>query len=143
MKVKQISIFLENKSGRLATVTKVLGENSINIRALSTADTADFGILRLIVDDPEKASAILKEHDFTVSVTDIIAVQMADEPGGLAGVLKALEDLGVNIEYMYAFVGRNDADAVVVFRVEEIDRAIEQLQKAGVKLLKEKEVYDF
>lgn len=143
MKVKQISVFLENKSGRLATVTRVLGENNINIRALSIADTTDFGILRLIVDNPEQAWVILKENDFTVSNTDIIAVQMADQPGGLAGILKVLDNIKINIEYMYAFVGRSDADAVVVFRVEEIDRAIELLQKAGVKLLAAKEVYDF
>lgn len=143
MKVKQISIFLENKSGRLAKVTKVLGDNQINIRALSIADTTDFGILRLIVDYPEKACAILKENGFTVSTTDTIAVEMSDHPGGLAGILKVLDDIKINIEYMYAFVGRSNADAVVVFRVEEIDRAIELLQKKGVKLLTAQEVYTF
>ncbi len=143
MKVKQLSVFLENKSGRLATVTKVLGDHQINIRALSIADTTDFGILRLIVDQPDKASQVLKENDFTVSETDVIAVQMSDKPGGLAAVLKVLEDIKINIEYMYAFVGRTDADAVVVFRVEDIDRAVELLQKAGVKLLCAEEVYAF
>jgi hypothetical protein len=143
MKVKQISVFLENKSGRLATVTKVLGENEINIRALSIADTTDFGILRLIVNEPEQARRVLKENDFTVSETEIIAVAVADEPGGLGRVLDILNRVGVNIEYMYAFVGRSCDDAVVVFRVEEIDRAIELLSQSGVKLLEAKEVYAF
>jgi hypothetical protein len=141
MKVKQISVFLENKSGRLATVTKVLGENGINIRALSIADTTDFGILRLIVNDPDRASQVLKTNDFTISETEIIAVKISDQPGGLARVLKVLDDISINIEYMYAFVGRSGADAVVVFRVEEIDRAIELLQQTGITLLSVKEVY--
>ncbi|HYH04228.1 MAG TPA: ACT domain-containing protein [Bacillota bacterium] len=143
MKVKQISVFLENKSGRLATTTKVLGENGINIRALSIADTTDFGILRLIVSDPEKAIRVLKENDFTVSETEIIAVNVSDEPGGLAKVLGLLDQVGVNIEYMYAFVGKSAGDAVVVFRLEDIDRAIELLLKAGVKVMQAKEVYAF
>ncbi len=141
MKVKQISVFLENKSGRLAEVTKVLGDNNINIRALSIADTTDFGILRLIVNSPEKAWQVLKEHDFTVSETEIIAVQVPDEPGGLAGILNIFENNKINIEYMYAFVGKSGKDAVVVFRVENIDRAIELLQQTGVSLLSGKEVY--
>ncbi len=142
MKVKQISIFLENQSGRLARVTKTLGDNDINIRALSIADTTDFGILRLIVSDPEKAWRILKEQEYTVSMTEIIAVQVPDHPGGLAAILQTLDDCGINIEYMYAFVGRSDNDAVVVFRVEHIDRAIELLQLHNVKLLSGKEVYN-
>lgn len=141
MKVKQISIFLENKSGRLAKVIKTLGENNINIRALSIADTTDFGVLRLIVNDPDRASKILKEQDFTVSTTEIIAVQVPDKPGGLAGILQILEDSKINIEYMYAFVEKSGTDAVVVFRVEHIDRAIEILKQSGVSLLSEKAVY--
>ena len=141
MKVKQISIFLENKSGRLAKVTKTLGDSGINIRALSIADTTDFGILRLIVSDPEKAWKVLKEQEFTVSETEIIAVRVPDHPGGLSGIMQILDDAKINIEYMYAFVGRSGNDAVVVFRVEQIDRAIELLQKTGVKLLSGKEVY--
>lgn len=141
MKVKQISVFLENKSGRLAKVTKVLGDNNINIRALSIADTTDFGILRLIVNNPEKAWQVLKAEEFTVSETEIIAVQVPDHPGGLAGILQILEDSKINIEYMYAFVGKSGADAVVVFRVEDIDRAITLLQQKGIRLLSGKEVY--
>lgn len=143
MKVKQISIFLENKSGRLADVTKVLGDNDINIRALSIADTADFGILRLIVNSPEKAWEVLKEQGFTVSETEIIAVRIPDQPGGLAGILTILENNRINIEYMYAFVGKSGTDAVVVIRVENIDRAIELLQKEGISLLSGKEIYEF
>lgn len=141
MKVKQISIFLENKSGRLAKVTKVLGENNINIRALSIADTTDFGVLRLIVNDPDKAWKILKEQDFTVSATETIAVQIPDQPGGLAGIMQILDESKINIEYMYAFVGKSGTNAVVVFRVEQIDRAIEILQQAGISLLSGKDVY--
>ncbi|HOJ76915.1 MAG TPA: ACT domain-containing protein [Bacillota bacterium] len=143
MKVKQISVFLENKSGRLATVTKVLGENNINIRALSIADTTDFGILRLIVNDPDKAWQVLKEHNFTVSETEIIAVQVNDKPGGLAAILQKLDDNKINIEYMYAFVGKSGEDAVVVFRVEDIDRAIKLLQDNEVTLLSGKDIYTF
>jgi hypothetical protein len=143
MKVKQISIFLENKSGRLAGVTKTLSDNDINIRALSIADTSDFGILRIIVNDPEKAVNILKAKDFTVSETNIIAIQIPDHPGGLAGVLQILDNCKINIEYMYAFVGRSDANAVVVFRVEDIDRAITLLQQQGITLLSGAQVYSF
>lgn len=141
MKVKQISIFLENKSGRLAEVTNVLGNNNINIRAMSIADTTDFGILRLIVNSPEKACQVLKEQGFTVSETEIIVVQVPDEPRGLAGILNIFENNKINIEYMYAFVGKSGTDAVVVFRVENIDRAIELLQQTRVSLLSGKEVY--
>lgn len=143
MKVKQISVFLENKSGRLAHVTQELGKHGINIRALSIADTTDFGILRLIVSEPEKAWQILKEAEYTVSETEIIAVQVPDKPGGLGEILQILENLKINIEYMYAFVGKSGGDAVVVFRVEKIDYAIESLQKVGIKLLTGNEVYVF
>ncbi|HEX3043571.1 MAG TPA: ACT domain-containing protein [Bacillota bacterium] len=137
MKIKQISVFLENKSGRLAKVTKLLGDNGINIRALSIADTSDFGILRLIVNDPDKALQILKTGDFTVSETDIIAVQVPDQPGGLAKILALLDSHKLNIEYMYAFVGKSGANAVVVFRVENPDRSLAILQQEGVALLEE------
>ncbi len=143
MKVKQISIFLENKSGRLAMVTKILGENNINIRALSIADTTDFGILRLIVNDPEKAIKILKSNEFTVSETDIIAVQVPDQPGGLARILETLEKCKINIEYMYAFVGKSSENAIVVFRVEDIDRAITLLRESNIKLMTGQEIYSF
>lgn len=140
MKVRQISIFLENKSGRLAQVTRVLGENGINIRALSIADTTDFGILRLIVNEPEKAYGVLKESGFTVSTTDVIAVEVADTPGGLAAALEVLEKTGINIEYLYAFVQKASSAALVVFRVEQVDEAVKALQQGGLHILSGDEV---
>lgn len=109
MKVEQISIFLENKSGRLADVAGVLAESGINIRALSLADTTDFGILRLIVNDTEKAKQVLKSNGFTVGKTEVIAVEVADRPGGLAEILTIVKDEGINVEYMYAFVQKAEA----------------------------------
>jgi len=141
MKVKQISVFLENKSGRLAQVTRVLGEKNINIRALSIADTTDFGILRLIVNDPDSAYQALKEAGFTVSTTDVIAVEVGDEPGGLARILEILQQKGINIEYLYAFLQKATNAALVVFRVEQIDEAIEVLQKNNVSILGGNRVY--
>jgi hypothetical protein len=141
MRVQQISIFLENKSGRLAKVTQTLGDSKVNIRALSIADTSDFGVLRLIVSDPEVALAALKGAGFTVSVTDVIAVEVPDYPGGLSGILTLLDGQGINVEYMYAFVGKSADRAVVVFRVEDIDKAVENLKAAGVGLLRGQDVY--
>lgn len=141
MKVKQISIFLENKSGRLAQVTRVLGDHGINIRALSIADTTDFGILRLIVSDPELAYRVLKEAGFTVSATDVIAVEVADRPGGLADALSVLQEAGINIEYLYAFLQKASRAALVVFRVEQLDEAIAALQARGMHILNGEEVY--
>lgn len=141
MRVKQISLFLENKSGRLQEVMETLSNNQINIRALSIADTTDFGILRLIVTEPKVAYDILKKQGFTVSATDVIAVKVDDEPGGLARALKALEDSGINIEYVYAFVEKSADKALVVFRVEEIERAIELLNTNGINTLSGEEVY--
>jgi hypothetical protein len=140
LKVKQISVFLENKSGRLAQVTRELGEKGINIRALSIADTTDFGILRLIVNNPSEAWQLLKAGDYAVSETSVIAVRVPDSPGGLAGILSLLNASGINIEYMYAFVGKTAGDAVVVFRVEQIDEAITVLQQAGIQLLTSEEL---
>jgi hypothetical protein len=140
MKVEQISIFLENKSGRLADVTSVLAKSGINIRALSLADTADFGILRLIVNDSEKAKAVLKENNFTVGKNEVVAVEVPDRPGGLAGILGALQGKGINVEYMYAFVQKSGEHAIIIFRFDEIEKAIETLQKAGVRILKGEEV---
>ncbi len=141
MKIKQISVFLENKSGRLARVTRVLGDNNINIRALSIADTTDFGILRLIVNDPDTAYRVLKELGFSVNITDVIAVEIPDVPGGLAVALEHLRDAGINIEYLYAFLTRATKAALVVFRVEQIDEAVRLLQEKGIRILAGTEVY--
>jgi hypothetical protein len=141
MKVEQISIFLENKSGRLAEVTRILGKAGVNIRALSLADTTDFGILRIIVNDTEKAKDVLKKNEFTVGKTEVIAVEVPDNPGGLAGILEILKSENLNVEYMYAFVERSGKDAVIIFRFDEIDRAIKVLGDKGITVLKGEQVY--
>lgn len=141
MKILQISIFIENQSGRLYEIANLLGENNINIRALSLADTSDFGILRLIVNEPERAYKILKENDFTVGRTEVIAVEVPDKPGGLAGILKVLRDNNVNVEYMYAFVERSGDCAIMIFRFDETDKAIEVLSKNGVNTVKGTKIY--
>jgi len=135
MKVEQISIFIENKSGRLAEICGILGEAGVNIRALSLADTSDFGILRLIVQDSETALKVLKEHRFTVSKTDVIGVEVPDSPGGLSSILRILDQNQINVEYMYAFVERSGANAVIIFRFDDIDGAIDVLRKNGIKVL--------
>ncbi len=141
MKVEQISVVLENKSGRLAEVATVLAGAGINIRALSLADTTDFGILRLIVNNTEKAKQVLKENGFTVGKTEVIAVEVPDRPGGLAHILSVMTEEGVNVEYMYAFVQRSGGNAIIIFRFDELEKAIHALQKAGVVILKGEDVY--
>ncbi len=135
MRVEQIAVFLENKSGRLAEIMSILADANINIRALSVADTADFGILRLIVNDVEKAREVLMNGGFTVGKTSVLAVEVADEVGGLATVLKAIHKAGLNVEYMYAFVNKSGENAVLIFRFEKMDEAIASLQKDGFTLL--------
>ena len=140
MKVEQISIFIENKSGRLAEVCGILGEAGVNIRALSLADTSDFGILRLIVQDSEKALKVLKEHRFTVSKTEVIGVEVPDSPGGLSSILRILDENQVNVEYMYAFVERSGDNAVIIFRFDDIDGAIDVLSRNGIKVLESRKI---
>jgi len=141
MKVKQLSIFLENQSGRLAEVTEAIGKQGVNIRALSLADTSGFGILRLIVNDIETAHDELKTRGFTVRETDVIAVEIPDRPGGLGSVLKIFGDAKINIEYMYAFVQKKSENAVVIFRIDNIDQAIETLRSKGLEILSADQVY--
>lgn len=141
MKVEQISVFLENKSGRLAEVTNILSGAGVNIRALSLADTADFGILRLIVNKSDKAREVLKANGFTVGKTEVVALVVPDRPGGLAGILQVLEAASINVEYMYAFVQRSGDNAIIIFRFDEIDKAIDVLTRAGIRVLKGEEVY--
>ena len=140
MQVQQISIFLENRVGRLQEVTDLLAENDINIRALSLADTSDFGILRLIVNKPEQTIRMLREGGFTVRENEVIAVEVEDRPGGLARTLELFSRAGISVEYMYAFVERKTANAVMIFRVELISRAVKTLQDAGISLLSNDEV---
>lgn len=135
MRVEQIAVFLENKSGRLAEITSIIAEEGVNIRALSVADTADFGILRLIVDNVEKAQAALKEKGFTVGKTNVLAVEVSDQVGGLAKVLRSIEAAGLNVEYMYAFVNKSGENAVLIFRFEDMDKAISSLMADGFTLL--------
>jgi hypothetical protein len=135
MRTEQISIFLENKSGRLAEVTDLLARNGINIRALSLADTTDFGIFRLIVSDPPKALGLLKESGFTVTSNEVVPVAVPDRPGGLAGILNALKGNSINVEYMYAFVQRSEGNAVLIFRFDNTDQAVAALTAAGIRML--------
>ena len=141
MRVEQISIFLENTSGRLAAVTRILADAGVNIRSLSLADTADFGVLRLIVDRTDQAQQVLKDNGFTVGKTDVIAVAVPDRPGGLASILELLDGAGINVEYMYAFVQRSGDNAIMIFRFDGVDKAIHALTQAGVHVLKGQELY--
>jgi len=138
--ITQLSIFLENRLGRLLEVVSLLGENNINIRALSLADKANYGILRIIVDKRKQASEILKGNNFSVNETDVIAAEVEDKPGGLASVLKIFVDNGINVEYMYAFVEKSGEKALVVFRVENPDKGEEILKKNHIKVLNESEI---
>jgi len=141
MRVEQISIFLENKSGRLAEVTSVLAAAGVNIRALSLAETADFGILRLIVDQIDRAKQALKDNGFTIGKTEVVALEVPDRPGGLAEIVRILGAAEINVEYMYAFVQRSKDNAIVIFRFDELDKAIEVLTGAGVRILRGEELY--
>ena len=143
MKVEQISIFLENKPGGLSEVTKILRDAGINIRALSLADTSDFGIVRLIVNDVEKATGVLRESGFTVSRTTVVAVEVPDRPGGLHGILEVIAKENINIAYMYAFVEKSGENAVMLFRFDQQDRAIEVLTKSGIAVLSGEKLYSF
>lgn len=141
MKVEQISIFLENKPGGLSSVTKALRDASINIRALSLADTSDFGILRLIVDNVVKAKEVLNDSGFAVGKTHVVAVEVPDRPGGLYSILDLLTGKGINVEYMYAFVERSGENAVIIFRFDSTDDAITALQEGGFTVLPGEKVY--
>jgi len=141
MSVKQISVFLENKAGRLADVTKVLGSNHIDISALSIADTTHFGILRLIVNDPDTAEKILREEGFTVTTSSVLAIAIEDTAGSLSVALDALNEKEIGVDYIYAFVGKTQSKALVIFRVEDIPAATTVLTDAGITVLKDKEVY--
>ena len=135
MKIQQISLFAENKPGRISAPTRLLAQEGIDIRALYLADTGEYGILRMIVSDWQKATAVLGSHGFVVKVTEVLAVEVGDHPGGLAGVLGALDETGVNIEYMYAFPYARGDKAILIFRFDDPDTAIVRLQKAGINLL--------
>ena len=142
--VRQVSVFLENKSGRLAEVTAVIAAADINIDALSIAETSDFGILRFICNKPDEAAAVLREAGFSVGETEVLAIQLAHRPGGLAEALKVIEPLGINIEYLYAFANNPGQDAVGVMRVENArnQQVGESLEQAGIRSLTPEEAYN-
>jgi hypothetical protein len=140
MKIQQISLFIENKPGHIAAPARLMAEEGIDIRALFLADTQQYGILRLIVSEPEKAAATLQAHGFVVKVTEVLAVLVVDRPGGLADILGALDGSGINIEYMYAFSDVRGDEAILIFRFADPDAAIAHLQKAGINLLGSKEL---
>ncbi|MBI5681427.1 MAG: ACT domain-containing protein [Methanobacterium sp.] len=141
MKLKQISIFLENKKGRLWKALSIIKDAGINIRALSIADTSEFGILRIIVPEPQKAKAALEKGNFVVKMNDVIAVEVPDEPGGLDGILEILNKGDINVEYIYAFVEKKGEKAIVVLRTEDVDAGIMVLSKGGATMLSSEEVY--
>jgi hypothetical protein len=137
MTLRQISVFLENKKGRLAEVVGLIAREKINIRALALADTADFGVLRLIVNDTEKCFAALKQAGFVAQKTEVLAVEVNDRPGGLQHVLAVFDRAGLNIEYMYAFVERKADNAIVIFRTDQPEKAAKALAGEGIAVLGE------
>jgi len=140
MKITQISVFLENKRGRLLDATKAIGEAGIDIKALTIAENEDFGVLRMIVDKPQDALAVLKTNHFIATFTDIVAVEVDDQPGGLARVLQVFNDNDLNVEYMYAFIEKSVDRAILVFRFDDPDKAIAVLIKNNVKVVGKKDI---
>ena len=141
MRAEQISVFLENKAGRLCEVTGVLADAEVNIRALALADTSDFGVLRLIVDKTEKAKEALKKAGFTVGKTDVLAVEVPDQPGGLHHILNLLQSSHINVEYMYAFVQQSGNNAVMIFRFDNTDEALKVMQEKGLRVIDGQTLY--
>ncbi len=141
MSIKQISVFLENKPGKLKNMTGVLAQAGIDMRALSLAETKDFGIARIIVDDVFEAVNVLKDADFVASLTSVLAVAVPDEPGGLDKLLQIFSDAQVNIEYMYAFLGSKDTKhAYMIFRVADTKSAESKLTGKGLKILTQEDI---
>ncbi len=140
MKINQISVFLENTKGRLFEVCSVLGKHKINMRALTIAESRDFGVLRIVVDKPAEAVKILKENGFVTNLTDIVAVEIDDRPGGLAHILEVLSGQDINVEYMYGFVEKASDKALLVFRFDDPDKAIGALTKNKIRVIKKEEI---
>jgi hypothetical protein len=143
MKVEQVSVFLENKQGSLEEVTRILKEANVNIRTLSLADTTDFGILRLIVNDVDATSRALRDKGFRVSRTTVVAVEVPDTPGGLHSILEALARENITVEYLYAFVEKSGENAVIIFRFDDSNAAIEVLRKNSFSVLSGDKLYSF
>lgn len=143
MKVEQISVFLENKPGTLEDATRVLKDANINIRTLSVAETVDFGILRLIVNNVEKANQVLKDAGFRVSKTPVVAVEVPDKPGGLHSIMEVVSKEGINVEYLYAFVEKSGENAVIIFRFDNPEKAIDVLMKKNFTVIPGNKLYEF
>lgn len=142
MKVQQLSVFLENKPGRLSAPCKILADAGISIITLSMADTEQFGILRLIVQDVDAAAKLLKDAGLIVRQNEVVAVEVDDQPGGLENVLVEVESGGINVEYMYAFTAKRENKAVLIFRFEDPDKAVEHLQSKGLNVLRSVDLFD-
>ena len=140
MAIKQLTVFVENKQGTLVSITETLSKHNINLRALSIAETEDFGILRLILNDHATAEKILTEEGYLIKVTDVVGVKISDQPGKLSEALKVLDENKINMEYLYAFMARTAKHAYVVIRVEDNDAAETALANAGFKLVTEADV---
>ncbi|WP_319561656.1 ACT domain-containing protein [Marispirochaeta sp.] len=136
MTIQQISVFLENKSGRLAEVTKTLGQAGVNMRAATIADTADFGILRIVVDNPQKALEALDSQGFTAKVTEVFAIELEDHPGGLAEIMELFHKTGVNIEYLYSSLENKNNKAVVIFKVDDTEHGNKIFRKHNLTAIK-------
>lgn len=141
MAISQISVFVENRPGRLADITAVLAENGIDIRALSIADTSDYGILRLIVNNPDDAVLVLKKEGMTASATQVLGIAIPDEPGGFAKAIRVLADADISVEYAYAFITPNIGKAYVIIRVENNEKAAAALTRARIELIDQAEIF--
>ena len=141
MAIKQLTVFVENKQGALVSITDTLSKNNINLRALSIAETQDFGMLRLIVNDTETAEKVLKEEGYLIKVNDVVGVKIGDTPGKLSAALKVLDEKKINMDYLYAFMARTEKHAYVVIRVEDNDAAEKALEDAGFHMITEEDVY--
>lgn len=141
MPMKQISVFVENKAGRLTDITHVLEQAEIDIRALSVADTTNYGILRLIVSDPDKAESVLKDAGMTVSITTVLGIGIPDVPGGFSKAIRVLSDKGISVEYAYAFITPRVGTAYVIIRVEDNEKAAKVLRDSGFDLIEQDEIF--
>lgn len=142
MLIKQISVFVENKQGRLHMLTEVLSREGIDLKAMTIADTMDFGIMRCIVADPEKTLKVIRANDFTATITEVIAVEVPDVPGGLANVLKILSDNGISVEYLYSFVRMHKDNALIILRVEDPQTTVKILKDNNVNVLPGEVLYN-
>ena len=142
MKIKQLSIFLQNRMGSLSKPLEVLSNANVNIRAMCMADTSEFGILRLVVDNPEKGKEALEESGFLVKITEIIGVEMNDTPGGLTNVLNIIKDNEIDLEYLYAFTHEKEGKAILLLHSDDIDRLISVLKDSDITVVQSDEVYN-